>query len=255
MQGFDPVFKRGNEEFHALLNSKSEEEIFQSFHSFWNVYGFIHNQDTPPDEEAIAVAKSVNEELYNTYLLRNKNKKLLGLVGYGTQYADYNQLDSRHIMMSVILFSKIPEAPSTIVEIGGGYGNWIRLNSGVQSFKKWTIVDLPYVNKLQAWYLKNHEIPEDTYEIVSANGYKDKQLAPDLVIGAHSMSEFSRDIFVDYVSNIVCKSKYFFYAYHKYSPSKELIDKKLAYLDMFFEPIFSVDSEGGNVANTLYRRI
>lgn len=255
MEGFDPVFQHGNRAFNNLLNSKTDEEIFESFHSLHDVYGFVHNRDTPPDEEAIATAQNVNEDLYNTYVAHNKNKKPLGLEGFGTTFAEYNQLDSRHIMMSVVLFSKISDAPKTIVEIGGGYGNWLRLNSGVQPFTKWTIIDLPYVNKLQKWYLKKCEIPSATYDVLAAQLYKAKNLTPDLVIGAHSMSEFSWEVFFDYFSNIVCKSKFFFYAYHKYSPSKELIDRKVDYLEMFFRPVFSVDSEGGNVANTLYKRI
>lgn len=257
MQGYEPVFQRGEAAFQAFVSQHPPEELFESFHCHNDIYGFIHCCDMPPEESSIALARTINDSLYQKYMERNAQKKLLGLKGYSMKNATYNLLDSRHIMMSVALFSNMPEAPQTILEIGGGFGNWLRLNSGVQEFQKWYVVDMPYVSKLQEWYLTNSDIPRASYQVVPSDTYKETLRSIqtlDLVIGAHSVSELSWDIFNDYFTNVILKAKYFFYAYHKFSPDKNLIDKKLNTINIFFEPIYTVDTESGNVANTLFKR-
>ena len=49
------------------------------------------------------------------------------------------------------------EIPKNIVEIGGGYGNWLHINT-IHNFDKWTILDLPHILKLQKWYLENQNV-------------------------------------------------------------------------------------------------
>ena len=155
-------------------------------------------------------------------------------------------------MMFVILFTHIPLVSfDSIVEIGGGFGHWLTLNKHID-FRKWTIIDLPHVSLLQKWYLNKQGISPKSYEIVSAFDYDDWVLfnnSIDLVIGAHSLSEFAYDVFKDYLTKVISKSKYFFYCYHNTKPSVELIQAKIINIEKVFVPIISITSECGNVTN------
>jgi hypothetical protein len=91
---------------------------------------------------------------------------------------------------------------------------------------------------------------------VSAFDYDDWVLfnnSIDLVIGAHSLSEFAYDVFKDYLTKVISKSKYFFYCYHNTKPSVELIQAKIINIEKVFVPIISITSECGNVTNCLYK--
>jgi hypothetical protein len=161
-------------------------------------------------------------------------------------------------MMSVHLLThlKKTEVPS-IVEIGGGFGNWLRLHTGMLSFTKWSIVDLAHLNRLQEWALAKDNIDSRTYELIEAGTHTPwaaNHASFDLVLGTHSMSEFSLPIFIDYFYSIVMKTKYFYYAYHNTRPSPDLIKTKLDLIGLHFYPIHSMLSEGGNVTNCLYVR-
>jgi hypothetical protein len=246
MEGYNSVFERSRNEFSKIENPIP---IFESFRLNYPLDGFIHNGDKKPDEEAMSIAKQINESLCDTYMKRSSTKKLLGYGSYTPKF-EMNELDSRHIMMSTHLFHSLPEPVNQIVEIGCGFGNWFWLNSTIQSFKKWTLIDLPHVGALQEWYLQNQNV--SGYEIHSA--FEPFQGEVDLVIGTHSLSELAWDIFLPYFENVVKKSKYLYYAYHNEYPALPLIQKKLSSIESEFDLLSSVPSEHGKVTNSLYQR-
>ena len=248
MNGYTPVFDTA---VAAFGKSESYEALFDSFRTQHEVYGFIDNGDRPPDEEAVSIAKRIDPALYDVYLANNRGRAIFGYGKTTPVHGDYSNLDSRHIMMSVHLLSSISDHPHTVVEIGGGFGNWLRLNTGVIAFSKWTIVDLPHVSKLQKYALEKDCIHPTTYELVEA-GTRSNWDSIDLVLGTHSMSEFSLSTFIDYFYTIVLKSQYFYYAYHNTRPSLELINTKRDIIEKHFTPIHTMVSEGGNVTNCLY---
>jgi hypothetical protein len=101
-------------------------------------------------------------------------------------------------------------------------------------------------------------VSKSLYEVISAfdyDGWNSEHKSYDLVIGTHSLSEFSFDIFYSYFKKIISKTKYFFYCYHNTSPSIDLISAKLDIIKTKFKPIVSILSEGGNVTNCLYEAI
>lgn len=119
-------------------------------------------------------------------------------------------------------------------------------------FTKWTIIDLPHLGQLQSWYLSKQGVPDSRYEIVSAFKYDDWSEIPDLVIGTHSVSEFSFDVFNAYFTKVISKAKYFFYCYHNTMPSPDLIQTKLQIIESKFKLVNRVLSEKGAVSNSLY---
>jgi hypothetical protein len=254
MHSYNNIFENSIITFNKYIeNSGSLEDLFNDFYMRHDIFGYIHNWDCSPDLEAIEIANRINKDLYKKYIEYNDNKKL---VGYANKTAVlYNQLDSRHIMMSIILFNYLNSNNiyiENIVEIGGGFGNWLRLNNKIQQFSKWYIIDLPHIGMLQKWYLNKHDINPDKYQIVSAYDYGDISKC-DLVIGTHSLSEFDWGIFQDYFNKIIIKSKYFFYCYHKYLPSIDLINKKLELISSKFHILTSFTSENGLVENTFFK--
>lgn len=254
MNGYKHVFDKAITTFAS--DTRKPEDIFSSFRSERILYGFIDNGDRPMDEEADRIARATNIGMYNQYKSLLVSRKQLGYASSSNIHADYSNLDSRHIMMFTLLFSQLPEPPKTIVEIGGGFGNWLTLNQHLQ-FTKWTIIDLPHLGQLQNWYLGQQGVPENRYEIVSAFKYDDwaTTAVPDLVIGSHSVSEFSFDIFYAYFTKVISKAKYFFYCYHNTMPSPDLIQTKLQIIESKFILINKTLSENGQVSNSLYVRI
>ena len=262
MNGYNNVFENSISNFNKYIEeNNSIEELFNNFYLHHDKFGFIHNGNKVPDLEAIEICNKINSDLYEKYIEINNNKKMIGhsLVTIPVDNI-YNELDSRHIMMSIILFdylSKNNISIENIIEIGGGFGNWLRLNIEMQKFSKWYIIDLPHLGQLQKWYLTKHNINQEKYQIVSAYNYNSlpESISIDLVIGTHSLSEFEWSIFEKYFNTILINSKYLFYCYHKFLPSVQLINKKLELILSKFKQVVSFTSENGCVENTLFKLI
>ena len=250
MEGYKHIFDESDFYFNQIFKYNLTELLY-NFRTH-PVYWFANNGDNPPDNEAIDIAKRINPNLYEKYLEQVKMQKIVGFGDSIPNYGSYSELDSRHIMMSVILFTHLKEPVKNIVEIGGGYGNWYRINEKIQDFEKWFIIDLDFLNILQKWYLGLYETNKK-YTILCNKDYSElNNHEIDLTIGSHSLSEFSFDIFKEYYENVVKKTKYLFYSYHKTQPSKDLIDLKLEIINQDFIPMFSISSENNCVENTLY---
>jgi putative sugar O-methyltransferase len=157
--------------------------------------------------------------------------------------------------MSILLFSNLLHTKvevKTIVEIGGGYGNWLYLNQN-KKFNKWIIIDLPHVIELQKYYLTHTNVDLNRVSFVSAYNYSEVESEKiDIVIGTHSLSELSLDIFDDYFRRVISKSKYLLYCFHKFMPTIELINAKKDIIDTQFTLVKSIISEKGNVYNCFY---
>jgi hypothetical protein len=246
MHGFEHVFAHSVKVFAGVSDPDS---LFANFRNHKDIYGYICNEDSPPDQEAIEIARSMNPTMTETYLNVLKTRKILGYTGI-VNHPFHNDLDSRHIMMSVICFDTIKEPLNHVIEIGGGFGNWLFLNQNI-GVKRWTIIDLPHVGRLQRWCLTQQNISPDTYDIVSALAY-DNVGPGDLVIGSHSLSELSFNTFKSYFDKVIRNSKYLFYAFNNYSLSSEMLRQKLEIIHTAFDRVISVSSENGNVINTLY---
>lgn len=252
MDGYNNVFKHSAHKFDQIAG-EHPKKIFQAFRMHKELFAFLENGDSPPDYEAISIAKSIDENMYNHYLEELKDRKNIGYRGSSSKYASYNNLDSRHIMMSTILFHNITENINSVLEIGGGYGNWLYLNRN-RKFSKWTIIDIPHVHQLQKWALKQLDVDPSRYKLFPSTDCKEAEKEVyDMVIGTHSLSEFAIEIFVDYFYRFVKKAKYLFYCYHKTLPSEPLIKLKRRIIDEYFVLVYEINSEGGDVANCIFK--
>lgn len=251
MQGYTELFVNSENNF-GLLNINDLDKIFGSFRTNKQCFSFIENGDIPPDNEAVVVATSLNKHLYNYFYLQLLGRKNIGYNESTTNYANYNNLDSRHIMFSVIMWNFLQKPIKNILEIGGGYANLLYLNRN-QEFDKWDIIDLPYMCKLQEWMLNKLSVNPSKYRLYSAYNYEDATSNRyDLVIGTHSLSELSINTFNQYFVSIIKNSKYLFYSYHKYSHF-ELVELKRNIIEQHFDLIYEVHTENNNVSTCLFK--
>jgi hypothetical protein len=253
MDGYNAVFEVAEKDFKNVTDT---EILFKNFRNSPSIYGFICNGDTAPDYEAVDISKKLNTDMFNNYIECLSTRKILGYGDIDTKdvkFPFFNSVDSRHVMMSIVCFGNIKHPIKNIVEIGGGYGNWLFLNRNVD-FERWYIIDLPHVGKLQKWYLTENNIPENKFAIVSAYDYESKDITPELVIGSHSLSEVKFDIFKMYFDKVIIRSKYLFYAFHTYSLSKILLDSKMNLINGYFKELARTPSQSGSVLNILFVR-
>ena len=235
--------------------SYNSDNSFEKFREL-DQFSFLVNNDENPDEEAISIGKKINEQMYLEYVNGRKTK-----LGYGekVKYSSFDGLDSRHYMLNVFLFSELNKINinefNNILEIGGGFGNWLYINENLIKFNKWYIIDLDFVLKLQKWFLNTELVNEYNYELVSCNKYNTllKNLKIDLCIATHSLSEFSKQKFDEYMNFIKNNVKYFFYSYHRFLPDKNLIQYKKDKIDFYFDKISFFYCENNNVLNILYK--
>ena len=247
--GYNDVFVRCKQ-----LDNERNENDYTDFRER-EEFGFLVNNNPLPDQEALTICKSINNELYNEYLNVRKSK-----LGYTNKikYTDLDNLDSRHYMMSCFIYNyfKKNNIPLlNILEIGGGFGNWCYINENIMKYDKWTILDLDFVIKLQKWFLMKEMNNINKVNFVDTSNISTITDNYDIVICSHSLSEISKKNFDTYLESILInKTKYIFYAYHRFLPNINLIQYKQYMLDKYFEIKESIKSENGNVNNILYAR-
>lgn len=243
MKDYEHIFENCENKFKNKFDKFREEEEFS----------FLVNNNSEPDNEALQLGKSFDNNLFQKYL--NVKKSRLGFSNK-IPYVDLDNLDSKHYMMSCFIFSYFLKENidiKNILEIGGGFGNWCYINQDIINFEKWCIIDLEFVTKLQKWFLN-----KEMKEINKVSIYNTQQLDEintnfDLLICSHSLSEISKLKFNIYMKKIIkTKVKYFFYAYHMTLPNKNLITYKKKEIEKVFTEIKSFYSEEKRVHNILY---
>jgi hypothetical protein len=218
MNSFGYIF---NDAENKYLKTGSKLENFRFSR---DIYGFCINGGNI-DNQALGFANNINNNLCDKFM--NQPKSLLGYKGNEKEYVKVDDLDSKHILMLTFLFNK-KTIYGKIVEIGGGFGNMCRLCNNIISYNSWDIIDLPHMLELQRYYLEN-EI-KDTSKINFIDAHSNKNYINndiDLVIGTHSVSEFSLNVFNNYFKNVIVNSKYFYMGFNRNCPSPQLINIKL----------------------------
>jgi len=253
MEDIDEGFSR----LFAECEKRAVDADYSKFRddpAFWFTVP-IGAQRDGPDFDALGRAAAFNIDLCARYMKRPKS-----VIGYadGKTFQRWDAVDSRHIMMSTLIFgTRAWRDDIHVVEIGGGFGNWVRLNHSVVSYHTWTIVDLPFVSALQKWYLENElgALPAIGVELIDTDAYPAwvrSHVGADLVIGAHSLSEFDWDTFCSYFENVVANARVFFYATQQALPNPDLVRKKLSHIRKRFNQSALVITENGKVGNFIF---
>jgi hypothetical protein len=253
MDGFKYIFDDATNAYKELTESK-----LSYFRFARDIYGFCINEGGR-DEQSLKFAKIIDRDLYDRFI--QQPKSLIGYQGHEDRYLHVDDLDSKHIFMLTFLFNNFKRDFNKVVEIGAGFGNMLRLVNGIINYAQWDIIDIPHMNELQHYYVKN-EI-NDISKINFINGYSALDYSGstiELVIGTHSLSELSWDIFYNYFNKVIRHSKYLFISYNKNCPSTGLVSEKINYIKnngFLLEKNFDYTEKphGANVSNSLFKNL
>ena len=227
--------------------SRKTDVDYDEFRSSQRFY-FVCNNEIESVSKYLTIAHDTNADLYKKYLLIEKPTK-----GYkNSDFVVFDNLDAQHLMLSTWVFDKITIKNKTVIEIGGGFGNFFRINQW-QPFNQWIIYDLPFVQELQKWYLSDILTDRLKYakaytETTTIDVVDNVQLA--LVV--HSLSEFDIDTFINYLP-ILTKCNYILYVKNNEYPCKQLLNIKDAFLLEFCSVVDTLTYDNGHVTAVLYK--
>tara|TARA_A100001015_G_scaffold319963_1_gene444685 strand:- start:360 stop:1274 length:915 start_codon:yes stop_codon:yes gene_type:complete len=92
-----------------------------------------------------------------------------------------------------------------IAEIGGGYGGQALIFDRFMDYKRYTIFDLPSVNKLSKKYLNSYYL-NNSFETMDINEFEGSKKF-DLVISNYAFSELPRELQKIYLNKVILNSK------------------------------------------------
>lgn len=247
ISGFTPVFNEARKEVGMSYDNFRSDPAFHFLRP-------VREQVYAVDHEALKIALDTNVELALKYLRLKKPN-----FGYeGMEYHPLDMIDCRHIMMSTVLFDHLPNA-NRVIEIGGGFGNWARLNIKIHGIRTWSIIDLDFVLNLQRWYLEKTLSPEEFYKVYFTDIDEIKEIislwddTADVAICSHSLSEVSLEYFMGYLP-LLKNIPYIFYARHQHYPNPDLSKQKLDILLEHFNITKNITHENGLVDNFILKR-
>ena len=252
LNGFSDMYSNQTLYFNSLIKKTNLVNIFKTFRTQIKLFGDLDVGDILPDQNAILISDKINSELLGKYLAHNINQNI---VGYSVEpkYGKLSNIDTKYIMLSIFLFTQLKQKYfENIIEIGGGFGNMLRLNYTIQNFKTWNIIDYLHMNLLQEYYLSSQNVPKNKY-ILTPNdnvGYNNDKI--DIVISIYSLSEYSMKNFLIYYENIIKNSKYFFYVFNKDHPSLQLNSAKIDIISQNFDQLNNVNVENNSLYYNLY---
>lgn len=252
LNGFSDMYSNQILHFYSLIKKTNLVGIFKTFRNQIKLFGDLDIGDTLPDQNCILISDKMNSELLSKYLAHNINQNI---VGYSVEpkYAKLSNIDTKYIMLSIFLFTQLKEKYfENIIEIGGGFGNMLRVNYTIQNFKTWNIIDYLHMNLLQEYYLSSQNVPKNKYILTTNDSIGYSNDKTDIVISIYSLSEYSMKIFLIYYENIIKNSKYFFYVFNKDYPSSQLNNAKIDIISQNFDQLSNVDVENNSLHYNLY---
>ena len=223
LNGYSDIFK-----FHknAALNVDPSKS-YSEFKSHPELYNFIIAVNQNPDSPSLQQAISINP--LTAFELIQKGGSRAG--GY---FGCIDVVECRHILMLAFLKNYIGDKSlGNVLEIGGGYGNFVRLATNIFKWEDWCIIDLEYISQLQKWFLGTEKISLDRVHFMSEDHLQ--PYIADTIIGTHSLSEFDMDTFINYYERYIQRAQRLFYVSHVSMPSPELLKLKFDMIRADFE--------------------
>lgn len=243
---------------HAQLEHFQHDDLFH----------FCTARDFGRDEEALAAARSRAPARLDALLAIGDAP-----LGYrpGALPAGVPTLfHTRHCAQLAFLLHHLEKLgdPTKLhfLEIGGGFGNVVRLLGRHSGFGSWTIFDMPFMTQLQRWYLQ-HTLPDhpqqhDDYGVLNGgaircvdtehrNEFVDEFPGADVLVSTHAWSELSDDDFVWYLRNLLPKVQHVLYAAAAEFPSLEVTQRRLDRLSRELRIVDAYWSQSGSVVTAL----
>lgn len=206
------------------------------------------------DEEALAAARARDPQLLGELLAIGDSP-----VGYlpGTITGDRcTVFHTRHCAQLTFLLHNLRRFGDPrhmhVLEVGGGYGNMPRLLGTHSGFGSWTILDLPFMSRLQRWYLAQslpgHRQEHDDFGVLDGgaircvdtehrNEFVDEFAGATVLLSTHAWSEVPRDEFLWYQRNLPPKVDFLCYAAAAEFPGPEETQWRLDRLQRDWNPV------------------
>ena len=214
LSGYSSVFNF----YKNAAKDTNPAKTYSEFKSHPELYNFILAINKNPDSASLQQAASINPGIAFQLIQKGGSKS-------GGYFGCIDAVECRHILMLTFLKNYLGDnSLGKVLEIGGGYGNFVRLATNMFDWTDWTIIDLEYISHLQEWFLTTEKISLDKVHFMSED-----QLQPyiaDTIIGTHSLSEFDLDTFTNYYNSYIKQVHRLFYASHNRFPSYELLKAK-----------------------------
>lgn len=217
-------------------------DVFSRLKSYENfqtdkIFHFLIANSVFLDQDALNSARKINQEIFQK--LDSIGDSDLGYDGYSHNGKTSTVNQCRHILMLTNIINYLQKTGRkienlNIAEIGGGFGNFVRMVEKFSGIEKWVIFDMKFVTLLQKWFIENSTKIKITDDYNSSKiSLIEKSLRDsidygdfDLLFACHSLSELSFNEFMWYKRNILLRSNTFFYVSCDHFPSNELIKKK-----------------------------
>ena len=259
--------ERGFWQYKTLrgLSQIDETDMTQFQNAF--IYHFMRSPLVGPDQEAWQKATEVNLQLAQKVFSVTDSP-----VGYGPEFPDepvHSIIHCRHCLMLTLLLDTIgTDRRLRVLEIGGGFGNMVRILKSHDLVDNWTIFDLDFVCEAQAHFIKENfpelQVNRNSYDPRPGNInlidqhhrniIRRELAAADVLIGTHSWSELPLDDFLWYYDALLPLAEHLLYATQVRWPSPELTRKKLNYIEKMMMPQVKVLTEQDNVELFVFSR-
>lgn len=268
------AFRRGMQDFWrykaTVGNAFVDPHRFATFQHD-DLFHFCTSRDFGPDEQALAAVAERAPELLAELLAIGDSP-----VGYreGALPAGVPTLfHTRHCAQLAFLLHHLRRLgdPTRMhfLEVGGGFGNVVRLLGTHSGFGSWTIFDLPFVGELQRWFLARtlpqHRQEHDDFGALAGgaircvdtehrNEFVDEFPGADVLVSTHAWSELSDDEFVWYLRNLLPKVQHVLYAASAEFPSQQVTRRRLERLQQELRIVDAYWSQHGSVVTALLTR-
>lgn len=156
--GYKPIFDKAIE----ISEKVNYQEAIPNFRNHPELFHFIMAAPYMYDPDILSLnqARDIDISIYGSLMSKGPSKA-------GAIHNSIDTVESRHILMMTFLIKSIGTDWGEVLEIGGGYGNCLRLISGLVKYTKWSILDLSYILDLQKWFLQEENVDLSRVEFLS----------------------------------------------------------------------------------------
>lgn len=254
----------------SVGNAFADEAAFAEFQHD-TLFHFCTSRHIGQDHDALAAARARDGRLLDELLAIGDSP-----VGYrpGTLPPGRSTVfHTRHCAHLTFLLHWLRQLgdPSRMhfVEIGGGFGNLPRLCGTHTGFGSWTICDMPFMSRLQRWYLSrtlpDHPQVHGEYGALDRgtircvdtdhrNEFVDVFPGADVLISTHAWSELSDDEFLWYLRNLLPKVRFVLYAAAAENPDVATTRRRIDRLQRELRTVDAYWTHDHSVITALFER-
>jgi len=196
-------------------------------------YLFMNSQGEILRNQTHIIQKFFTKDLYDAALKDPSDAELFPEISFDGQRTTHNSVHHLYHMARYVrkLGEENLSSTNSVVEWGGGYGNFCKVflkAFDTECKKTYTIIDLPEMCILQAWYLRR-VFGEERVNLVTSTGqlidgkinivpnplYKSLEVKADLFVSTWALSESPKSSHVDVAERNFFGASKFLFGFHQ----------------------------------------